>query len=87
MKKVVCPSCKSSHIKLFEVSEAYEYCIQHKDGSIELGPDEVTIQDIIRVEAVCLEPECDKTWTLLGVKNITELPNWPKEKQHAEGNN
>jgi len=74
---VVCPKCKTSVIKIYEVSEAWT---QDEEGHLEPGPDEAIVKDTIRVEGACLNESCGYTWRIRKASNITELPNWPEEE-------
>lgn len=84
-EQVVCPKCKGTDLYLVEVSEAYEIWKQDAEGNI-VAPakDEPQSFPVLRVEARCQNEACGHIWTVRGVANVTELPNWPKEGDEAE---
>lgn len=81
--KVICPDpkCKSPEIRIFEVSEILEYWTQDASGKLEPMPEDEKLEygNILRVEAHC--SKCGKIWTVRGVSNITELPNWKQNEE------
>jgi hypothetical protein len=81
--QITCPKCKGSDIKLLEVSE--EYRVWYQDGEGKIGDEqEPEYGDLIAVRAICQNEDCKHRWTVRGITEITELPNWPKEGAEAE---
>jgi len=80
---IICPKCKSKDIKLLEVSEEYRVWRQDEDGKI--GPEqEPEYGDLIGVRAICQAEGCKHRWTVRGITEITELPNWPSAEGEGE---
>jgi hypothetical protein len=81
--QIICPKCKGSDIKLLEVSE--EYRVWYQDGEGKIGEEqEPEYGDLIAVRAVCQNADCKHRWTVRGITEITELPNWPSETAETE---
>jgi hypothetical protein len=81
--QIMCPKCKGSDIKLLEVSEEYRVWYQNGEGKI--GEEqEPEYGDLIAVRAVCQNSDCGHRWTVRGITEITELPNWPSETAEGE---
>jgi hypothetical protein len=81
--QITCPKCKGSDIKLLEVSE--EYRVWFQDGEGKIGEEqEPEYGDLIAVRAICQNTDCNHRWTVRGITEITELPNWPSETAEGE---
>lgn len=77
---IVCPKCKETALDITEVSEARETWRQDDEGNL-IPPetDGAMLGAILRVEAKCTDPECGHTWTVRGIKDVEQLPNWNQE--------